>query len=145
MSPANPDYKAHELAHQLKDCGAKALVTQRYLLSTVLEAAKAAGLPTSSVLVVGDEPDELWGVQCVTSILDFRNTAQMYRTPIEAKADLAFLVYSSGTTGLPKAVMLTHFNIVADTVMVATVEGKILQWSKDKVLAVLPYYHIYGT
>ncbi len=67
------------------------------------------------------------------------------RVEVDPEADLAFLVYSSGTTGLPKGVMLSHRNVVADLLMVNWSEGQILSWEKDKVLSVLPYYHIYGS
>jgi hypothetical protein len=41
--------------------------------------------------------------------------------------------------------MLTHINVVSDLFMVNSSEGALLKWNKDKILSVLPYYHIYGT
>ena len=58
--------------------------------------------------------------------------------------DLAFLVYSSGTTGLPKGVMLSHGNIMADVLQVYGAVGKSYTSGKDKILGVLPFFHIYG-
>jgi 4-coumarate--CoA ligase len=40
--------------------------------------------------------------------------------------------------------MLTHINVVSDLFMVNSSEGTLLKWNKDKILSVLPYYHIYG-
>ncbi len=57
LSPANPAYTAKELTFQLKDSGAKALVTQRQCLNVALEAAKNAGIPESRIILIGDERD----------------------------------------------------------------------------------------
>ena len=58
--------------------------------------------------------------------------------------DLAFLVYSSGTTGLPKGVMLSHRNVISDLLMIKSAMGKWYSGGQDKILGVLPFYHIYG-
>lgn len=143
VSPANPAYTASELTHHLKDSGAKALVTIRALLPTALKAMKSVGLSVSSVLLIGEERDENGQVDHFTSLLQSADSDQS-RAPINPQTDLAFLVYSSGTTGLPKGVMLSHSNVVSDLAMVNTVDGVMLKSGRDKVLSVLPYYHIYG-
>src|SRR5438093_7008059 len=61
--------------------------------------------------------------------------------PFEPARDLAVLPYSSGTTGFPKGVMLTHRNLVAN--LVQTVAGHHVA-SDDRIIAVLPFFHIYG-
>ena len=55
MSPANPGYTAEELAFQLKDAGAKALVTQKPFLAVAQEAAKQAGIPEDRIILIGDD------------------------------------------------------------------------------------------
>ena len=56
--------------------------------------------------------------------------------------DLAFLAYSSGTTGLPKGVMLTHRNIVANMLQVAAIEMMEMHWTEDSMVSFLPFFHI---
>ncbi|KAG0646945.1 putative 4-coumarate-ligase 1 [Hyphodiscus hymeniophilus] len=140
VSPANPAYTARELGHHLRDSGARALFTQKNLLGTALKAASEAGMPRERIVLIGDDRDR--GVRHVTEILGERLEGS--RTKLDPGSDLAFLVYSSGTTGLPKGVMLTHLNVVSNLFMVNSSEGALLQWNKDKILSVLPYYHIYG-
>ncbi|KAL5326989.1 hypothetical protein ACEPPN_004678 [Leptodophora sp. 'Broadleaf-Isolate-01'] len=140
VSPANPASSAQELAFQLKDSGAKALITQISSLKIALEAAKMAGLPQNRILLMGDEK-----TGGITHMQDFiasaRNTPRLERQ-VPANTDLSFLVYSSGTTGLPKGVMLTHRNIVANTLM--TDVGSAELSVGDVLIAALPLYHIYG-
>ena len=57
VSPANPGYRVDELAFQLKDSGAKALVTQLPVLKVALEAAKRVGIPEDRIILMGDERD----------------------------------------------------------------------------------------
>ena len=52
--------------------------------------------------------------------------------------------YLYGTNLVAAGVMLTHINVVSDLFMVNSSEGTLLKWNKDKILSVLPYYHIYG-
>ncbi|EKG14902.1 AMP-dependent synthetase/ligase [Macrophomina phaseolina MS6] len=144
ISPANPTYSVDELAFQLQNAGAKAVVTQLPLLPTVRKAAATAGIPQDRIIVMGDARDPEGTVKHFTSIRNISGVSRFRRTKLNPGEDLAFLVYSSGTTGLPKGVMLTHTNIVANTMMNKAVEGKNLQWEKDKIIAFLPFFHIYG-
>jgi len=150
LSPANPGYTVDELAFQLKDSGAKALVTQKAFLKQALEAAKKAGIESDRVILMGDERDETSRIKHFTLIVNLSGASRYRRAKIDPKKDLAFLVYSSGTTGHPKGVMLSHENIVANTMMIKVGEGGNLQWKGgadgrgDKILAFLPFFHIYG-
>lgn len=151
MSPANPNYTVEELAFQLKDSGAKAVVTQLPFIKNAQAAAKQVGIPEDRVIVMGDQRDPTFKVKHFTSIINTAGSSKWRRTKAKNPAeDLAFLVYSSGTTGHPKGVMLTHRNIVANTMMIKAGEAGKLSTAGgpdgegDKLLAFLPFFHIYG-
>ncbi|KAH8731357.1 4-coumarate-CoA ligase-like protein [Phaeosphaeriaceae sp. PMI808] len=151
LSPANPNYTVEELVFQLKDSGARAIVTQLPFIQNAQEAAKKVGIPLNKVIVMGDLKDPSHVVKHFTSIINTSGSAKYRRTKIKNPGeDLAFLVYSSGTTGHPKGVMLTHRNIISNTMMIKAGEAGHLKSTGgpkgegDKLLAFLPFFHIYG-
>jgi long-subunit acyl-CoA synthetase (AMP-forming) len=85
------------LAHHLRDSGAKALFTQKHLLPNALKAAQEAGIGRERIVLIGEERDGLFG-HASEMLVEKRGE----RTVLDPASDLAFLVYSSGTTGLPK-------------------------------------------
>jgi 4-coumarate--CoA ligase len=93
---ANPGYTADELAFQLQDSGAKALVTQLAQLDIALEACKKVGIPRDRVILIGDEKDKKGVFKHFTSIRNISGTQRYRRTKVNPAKDLAFLVYSSG-------------------------------------------------
>ncbi|KAE8134985.1 hypothetical protein BDV38DRAFT_294956 [Aspergillus pseudotamarii] len=150
VSPANPAYTTEELAFQLKNSGAKAVITQVPQLSVVREAAKKANIPEDRIILIGDQRDPEAKVKHFTSIRNISGATRYRKTKINPEKDLSFLVYSSGTTGVPKGVMLSHRNIVANSLQLAAGEAGHLTWNGgadgkgDRVLAFLPFFHIYG-
>lgn len=150
VSPANPGYTADELAYQLKDSGAKGIVTQKSLLDTVLKAAKTVNINTDRIILVGDEKDLEYKFKHFTSVRNLAGTSRYRKSKIDPDNDLAFLPYSSGTTGRPKGVMLTHTNVASNTLQNFSMEGRHLKptggpnGKGDKLLAFLPFFHIYG-
>lgn len=141
VAPVNPGLSARELHQQLSRSRAKGIAVHPNCLGTALEAAKLAGLPESRILVLGTEKS---GTGITTA--QFIDNAPS--SPVESAVihpdDVAFLVYSSGTSGPPKGVMVSHRNVVADVVLQAAIEGPHVNWKNDRTLAVLPTYHIYG-
>jgi acyl-CoA synthetase (AMP-forming)/AMP-acid ligase II len=133
----NPLYTPRELAQQLTDCGAKYLLT----VPPLMDSARAAVAQVSSVremFVFG----EAEGATPFASLLTHGD--QPPSVSIDAKTDLVALPYSSGTTGLPKGVMLTHHNLVSE---MCTVNGRpdiVFPDEQDTLLAFLPFFHIYG-
>ncbi|EHL03229.1 putative 4-coumarate--CoA ligase 1 [Glarea lozoyensis 74030] len=118
--------------------------------SKAVEACKKVGIEENRIILMGDERDETMRFKHFSSIRNTSGATRYRKTKIDPKKDLAFLVYSSGTTGHPKGVMLSHSNIVSNVLMGNTSEGGNLSWKGqkdnegDKILAFLPFFHIYG-
>ena len=132
VTTINPTYGAEEVAFQLRDAGATELVTIGMFAEVALAAAAEVGIT---------EVITLDGAEGTTSILSIFGEP-VTQTPVDVREDVVVLPYSSGTTGLPKGVMLTHHNLVAnicqcDHAIVYTPDGEV-------ALAFLPFFHIYG-
>ncbi len=131
---ASPLYTSEELARQLRDAGARFLVTVPGFLDKAVEAAAQASV--EEIFVFG----ECDGASPFQSLLDNDGDAPEVAIDLE---DLVALPYSSGTTGVQKGVMLTHRNLVANLVQTEqALEGALD--ANDTVLGVLPFFHIYG-
>ncbi|CAJ2501679.1 Uu.00g045320.m01.CDS01 [Anthostomella pinea] len=152
-STANPVYTASELAFQMKDCGAKGIVTQLAQLPVVREAAAAIGLSEDRIILLGDGRDPSGRFRHFTEIQPTGLLSGLTRrATVDPARDVAFLVYSSGTTGLPKGVVLTHRNIVANLAQLEFMDSRFNglhhaggpDGQGDKQLAILPFFHVYG-
>lgn len=94
-SPANPTYTPEDLAQQLKDSGAKALLTQKMFLQAARKAAALAGLPEDRILLMGDGRDETGVHRRWSDITAQGAKVQPQKAIIDPRKDLAYLVYSS--------------------------------------------------
>jgi acyl-CoA synthetase (AMP-forming)/AMP-acid ligase II len=134
VTTAHPLATADELAKQLTDSGARWIITVSPLLDTARAAAERAG-GIREILVCDSAPGH-------RSLIDLLvTTAPEPVVAIDPVSDLAVLPYSSGTTGVPKGVMLTHRSIATN---LAQLEPVMPAAPGDRVLAVLPFFHIYG-
>jgi 4-coumarate--CoA ligase len=141
VCPVNNLFTVGELASQLKSSGAKGLATHLANLEVAREAALIVGVPLDRIILIGD-PDPKGRVKHISSL---RNTTKLAeKVSINPKEDLAFLVYSSGTTALPKGVMLSHENIVANILQNSIPDEDKTNWRNDRMIGFLPMYHIYG-
>ncbi len=132
----NPLYTAGELAKQLQDCRARFLLTVPACLDKAKEAAATAGI--EEIFVFGTAE----GARPFAELLEAPPTPP--RVAIDPREDVVTLPYSSGTTGLPKGVMLTHYNLVANLRQCEGAENFDGFKDGDRVIAVLPFFHIYG-
>ena len=130
----NPLYTADELAHQLEHSGARFVLTVAPFLDVAREAAERTGV--EEVFVVGDDGE---GATSLNELLG--DPAEAPSPRIDPEFDVAVLPYSSGTTGLPKGVMLTHSNLVSNLVQV---QATFPIEADDTLIGCLPFFHIYG-
>ena len=141
VTTANPLCTAAELTKQLKDSRPRLMVTALPCLDKAKEAAAAAGVETL-YMFGGEGAQREDGVRPFDELLDAPpNPPSVSITPSE---DVVVLPYSSGTTGLPKGVMLTHRNMVANLCQINGAEAFDGFQERDRILAVLPLFHIYG-
>jgi acyl-CoA synthetase (AMP-forming)/AMP-acid ligase II len=129
----SPLYTVEELTFQLNDSGAKYLLTTPHFIEKAREAVAQSGV--KEIFALG----EAEGATQFASLLESSGPAPDVR--INPREDLVALPYSSGTTGLPKGVMLTHYNIVAN---LRQTEGAEALPEDEVLVAVLPFFHIYG-
>ena len=135
VTTVNSLYTAGEIEKQLRDAGATWLVTVSPLLPQAQAAAEAVGIPHERVIVL----DGASGHPNLRELLT--EGAPAPDVSFDPATHIAVLPYSSGTTGIPKGVMLTHQNLVAN---VAQCRVALDLAETDRVLAVLPFFHIYG-
>src|SRR5690349_4310995 len=133
----NPSYREREVRYQLENSGAVALVTDGALIKDM----DLANLPS------------LREVFCTRlaapSATDFhsllkRSVSRLPPAAANPSEVLAALPYSSGTTGLPKGVMLSHLNLVANIFQLLAPGESATYTQNDVTLCCLPLYHIYG-
>jgi acyl-CoA synthetase (AMP-forming)/AMP-acid ligase II len=128
----NPAFTRRELGVQLADSGASVLVTVPALVPAALAAASAGGV--REVVVLGE-------AKGATPIGEVIGNDEPVPEVVPEQESVALLPYSSGTTGLPKGVMLTHSNLVAS---VRQVRSGLRMSERDTTLAVAPFFHIMG-
>ena len=149
VSPANPGYGASELAYQLKDSGAMALVTSSGLLPIALKAIEDVPAISPDRVYVLDQKHHK-SHKTVEELIQQGRKFDIVLSPLklrpgEGKTRLAVICYSSGTTGLPKGVMISHYNLIANILQIWLLQKEFDDQKRDITLALLPLYHIYGT
>ncbi|MEP1124454.1 MAG: AMP-binding protein [Ilumatobacter sp.] len=132
VTTINPTYGAEEVRHQLQDAGA----TMLFVVPMFLDVARLAieGTNVTEIVVMGDAAD---GTTAMADVFG----DPIEQVAVDASEHTVVLPYSSGTTGLPKGVMLTHRNLVAN---IEQVQHAILYTDDEVALAALPFFHIYG-
>ncbi|MFJ4645976.1 4-coumarate--CoA ligase family protein [Streptomyces bobili] len=134
VTTVHPLATAEEFAKQLGDSAARWIITVSPLLETARRAAELAG-GVQEIFVC----DSASGHRSLIDMLAC--AAPEPQIAIDPVEDVAALPYSSGTTGVPKGVMLTHRQIATN---LAQLEPAITAGPGDRILAVLPFFHIYG-
>ncbi len=166
VTPISPVYTSHEVRYQLEDSGARVVICQDILHDKV--ASCGATLDHVIVTNVGEYLPALKRflgkgplaklfsdvnlgspeIPVASNLHWFQDLLKRYppkapQVAIDPRKDLAALPYTGGTTGHPKGVMLTHYNLVAARVVGQTAFPSFEQ-GKEVVIAFLPFFHIYG-
>jgi acyl-CoA synthetase (AMP-forming)/AMP-acid ligase II len=139
VSTANPLYTDEELSHQLANSKAKFIVTIGLFVEKIQSAVKLAGdqVDVKEIFVLGDAVD---GTTAFSTLL--ANDGSACPDFEGSDDDTCVLPYSSGTTGLPKGVELTHRNLISNILQIRAVEADMTK--DDVLLGLLPMFHIYG-
>ncbi|KAI0130164.1 hypothetical protein BJ170DRAFT_618939 [Xylariales sp. AK1849] len=151
-TPANAMYSASELEYQLKSSGAKALITCGPLLETALKAAKAVGIPEDKIfLMEGAWESKKVPYKTLDELIgegkSLAEVEPLLWTSGQGARQVAFLCFSSGTSGLPKAVMIAHRNVIANMMQIRWHEAVAREMhgvDTQMTLGLLPLSHIYG-
>jgi long-chain acyl-CoA synthetase len=134
--PTNPLYKVTELTHQLSDSRASCVITNKAGCAIVAEIEEQV---RPRIIILADSVDEP-GVLSLQEILK-THAADEPEIHLNPQEDLAAIVYTGGTIGLPKGVMLTHYNLVTNAIQNAVW----MNWSNEEIImGVLPFYHSWG-
>ncbi|TKA52072.1 hypothetical protein B0A53_04732 [Rhodotorula sp. CCFEE 5036] len=147
VSTANSSYGAEELAHALDIADAVVVLVSADLLSIAQDAVKQTQHPDAQIYVLpgsdGALPASLpRGVKSYTELRGSPSFRPVQPTAEEAKKNIAYLPFSSGTTGKAKGVALSSSNIT--TCILQASQSKELFGVQDTVLSVLPMFHIFG-
>ncbi|TFK30835.1 amp dependent CoA ligase [Coprinopsis marcescibilis] len=158
VTPANPSYTAEELKYQLLTSNAKLMVTHPACFKVASSVANVGQLSGKKSIILLDSlgVSNADGIATVDELVTFgarrpENYKAIRFKRGEARTAVAFLSFSSGTTGSPKAVAISHYSVIANVIQMAThynindpkdIHKRFIPG--DTVLAVLPFFHIYG-
>jgi len=153
VTPISPVYTSHEVRFQLEDSGARAIICQDILyekvekagakldfvvLTSVNEYLPALKRLFSKSAVVASAPGVHWLQELLKS-----HPPEAPAVALDPRTDLAAMPYTGGTTGKPKGVMLTHYNLMASQISGQAAFPN-FEPGKEVILAFLPFFHIYG-
>ncbi|KAL4736081.1 hypothetical protein BDV11DRAFT_211572 [Aspergillus similis] len=137
----NPSYTTHELAHHFRTAEVRFVLSEPEILGSVLEAAKVVGIPDGSVRVFNSLPEQAVPQDRV-SWKELLNHGEEFwiefDDEVKSRTTAAARLFSSGTTGLPKAVSNTHKNLIAQQELVYQIHPR--DYQRRDIVAT-PVFH----
>lgn len=160
----NPLYTPREMEHQFCDSGAKAIVILENFASNLQEIISRTSIEHVIIAKIGDVLGGLKGMIVnfvvkhfkkmvpeykIAGSIPFKNTIRTapdksFQDPELSPDDLAFLQYTGGTTGVSKAAMLTHRNLIANMEQIHKVIVPKIVEREEVVITALPFYHVFA-
>jgi long-chain acyl-CoA synthetase len=146
----NPLYTPREVLVVAHDSGLRALLTLDVLAPVTLAVREQTEIETIIITSLGEysaaaqAPPVVEGTVRLADLLASVAEVELPRVEINPDEDVAVLQYTGGTTGVPKGAMLTHYNIFANVIQIATWAHGELRRGEETYLLVLPFFHIYG-
>jgi len=159
LSPMNPAYTPPEIAKQLQNMEVKLVVAHFSIANVVAKVCASIGIPKSHILLLGSRIQSEDGIRHWKSLCRPTDKRDFQLPKISPKEDPALLLYSSGTTGVPKGVVHTHYSIISNLLQTMTAdwgeirpEGGMGRFENvpdplptgDKALLAIPFFHIFG-
>ncbi|GAA5810441.1 hypothetical protein MFLAVUS_003862 [Mucor flavus] len=145
ICPANPLFTKFELQKMLTVSKSKYIIAHPINIVTALEAAEATGIPKSNVWSICVDPGNRVPDWRSMVIRGPEESDPIKLTVEESKSTLAYLCFSSGTTGQPKGVMISHHNFIANSIeLTKSLENSSLKGKEGSLLGVVPLFHILG-
>ena len=146
----NPAYAPPEVEHLVRDSGIRMLLTLDRLAATALALRSKTALETVIITSLAEYSPEAAPTGAIAHTIRLADlladgaAIDLPRVAIDPDEDVAVLQYTGGTTGVPKAAMLTHRNIFANTIQTELWHHRSTERGHDRFLLVIPYFHIYG-
>lgn len=146
----NPTYTPREVGMMARDSGIRLLLTLDALAAAVLPLRAETALETVVITSLAEygphaaPPAAVADTVRFADLLAASSSRSLPRVVVDPENDLAVLQYTGGTTGAPKAAMLTHYNIFANVVQTSVWMTDAMRRGEHRFLMVIPYFHIYG-